>query len=128
MRGSPVKMNVCLSFPHPSTFNPLLCTSKTQLLHLHSNSTTILFSFSFPFHSVHRIPQLDKKRRRFVTWASSLQLPLLPFPIDQVNITFIYFSHLGSLFSSLLGRFSFEFSPFSIFTLSIPTGLILFFY
>ncbi|XP_009790559.1 uncharacterized protein LOC107761402 isoform X2 [Nicotiana tabacum] len=76
-------MNVCLSFPHPSTFNPLLCTSKTQLLHLHSNSTTILFSFSFPFHSVHRIPQLDKKRRRFVTWASSLQLPLLPFPIDQ---------------------------------------------
>ncbi|XP_019242979.1 PREDICTED: uncharacterized protein LOC109223216 isoform X2 [Nicotiana attenuata] len=78
-------MNVSLSFPHPSIFNPSLCTSKTQLVQ--SNSTTILFSFSsFPFHSVHRIPQLDKKRRRFLTCASSLQLPLLPFPIDQVLV------------------------------------------
>lgn len=79
-----MKMNVSLSFPHPSTF------SKTQLVQ--PNSTTILFCFSsFPFHSVRRIPQLDKKRCRFVTCASSLQLPLLPFPIDQVNITFIVF-------------------------------------
>ncbi|XP_075108659.1 uncharacterized protein LOC107777506 isoform X2 [Nicotiana tabacum] len=72
-------MNVSLSFPHPSTF------SKTQLVQ--PNSTTILFCFSsFPFHSVRRIPQLDKKRCRFVTCASSLQLPLLPFPIDQVLV------------------------------------------
>ncbi|KAL3353900.1 hypothetical protein AABB24_018533 [Solanum stoloniferum] len=63
-------MNVSLSFCQPST----LCTSKRQSLP--STSTPILFSFS---HS-------HKKRRRFVTCASSSELPLLPFPIDQVLV------------------------------------------
>uniref|UniRef100_M1CJF0 ATP-dependent peptidase n=1 Tax=Solanum tuberosum TaxID=4113 RepID=M1CJF0_SOLTU len=63
-------MNVSLSFCQPST----LCTSKRQLLP--STSTPILFSFS---HS-------HKKLRRFVTCASSSELPLLPFPIDQVLV------------------------------------------
>ncbi|KAK6775812.1 hypothetical protein RDI58_026813 [Solanum bulbocastanum] len=67
-------MNVSLSFCQPST----LCTSKRQLLPSTSTPTPtpILFSFS---HS-------HKKRRRFVTCASSLELPLLPFPIDQVLV------------------------------------------
>ncbi|TMW87599.1 hypothetical protein EJD97_019735 [Solanum chilense] len=65
-------MNVSLSFCQPST----LCTSKTQLLPFTFTSTPILFSFS---HS-------RKKRRRFVSCASSSELPLLPFPIDQVLV------------------------------------------
>lgn len=70
-------MNVSLSFPQPSTFDPLLCTTKTQLL----PSTPILFH-----HSVHKISQFVKKRHRFVTCVSSSELPLVPFPIDQVLI------------------------------------------
>ncbi|CAN4107466.1 unnamed protein product [Withania somnifera] len=74
-------MNVSLSSRQPSTFNPLLCTTKTQLL----PSTPILFSFSsFSFH--HKISQFDNKGRRFVASASSSELPLLPFPIDQVLV------------------------------------------
>ncbi|KAJ8541794.1 hypothetical protein K7X08_002610 [Anisodus acutangulus] len=58
-------MNVSLSFPQTSA-SPFL----------HSISTP--FS-SVPFHSL-------QKRCRFVTRASSSELPLLPFPIEQVLV------------------------------------------
>ncbi|KAM3397309.1 hypothetical protein BC332_00910 [Capsicum chinense] len=69
-------MYASLSFPQSSIFEP---TSKRQLL----PST---FSFSYHHSSHHKNCQLDKKRRRFVIAASSSELPLLPFPIDQVLV------------------------------------------
>ncbi|KAL9173488.1 hypothetical protein ABFS82_03G118000 [Erythranthe guttata] len=66
-----------LAFKSPSVITPLYITSNPQ---------SSFSPFPFPFLTSPRLKFSHRRRRSFQVQASSLVLPLLPFPIDQVLV------------------------------------------